>query len=210
MRARCVLYVHRRPADIPWARRTAYRPRSKPEDNTNTTPSSASSLPDVRARATAPRRWPAPAPRRTAVPAVTTPRTRPPRAAACPAAHPRTVTIPTASNQLTTPPPPPPPPTPVSPPQEQPKNRQTHIRARSCMHAWTLTCLINIYEWMYVCMHLYTCICTQFIKKNTIWREQKNMVLWKKKSNRTHAFFDNTILLNYIISIVTESFIAGV
>lgn len=55
MRARCVLYVYRRPADTRH-RRTA-RPRQlKPEDNTNTTPSNVSNLPDAPVRVTPPRK----------------------------------------------------------------------------------------------------------------------------------------------------------
>lgn len=99
MRARCVLYVYRRPADT-LCRRTARPRQSKPEDSTNTTPSSASSLPDVLVQVTPPRRWPVQVPPRTVVPEVTTLRTRRPRPVVCPAAHRLTVTTRTASNRL--------------------------------------------------------------------------------------------------------------
>lgn len=102
MRARCVFCVCRRPADTPRARRTA-RPllRSRPEDSTNITPNSASSLPAVRDLATPPRKLLALVPRRTAVQEVTILRIQQPRLAACQAVRRLSVITRTASNQLT-------------------------------------------------------------------------------------------------------------
>lgn len=101
MRARCVLYVYRRPADTLWPRRTALQLRLKPEDNTNTTLSSALNPQDVQAQIIQRRRPLALVPRRMVVPEVTILRIPLPQAVACLEAPPLTVTTLIVSNQLT-------------------------------------------------------------------------------------------------------------